>query len=60
MGIARGLITLTLLVAFVALVAWLANTRNKHRFDAVARLPLEDDAEFSPALSPIKGERAKT
>jgi cytochrome c oxidase cbb3-type subunit 4 len=44
MGTARGLITLILMVAFLALVAWLASSRNKHRYDAAAQLPLEDDA----------------
>jgi cytochrome c oxidase cbb3-type subunit IV len=54
MGIARGLITLVLMLAFLALVAWLASSRNKHRFDAAARMPLEDDAgpePLTPALS---------
>jgi cytochrome c oxidase cbb3-type subunit IV len=58
MGIARGLITLILMVAFLALVAWLASSRNKHRFDAAARMPLEDDANSvsSPIPSPHAGE----
>jgi cytochrome c oxidase cbb3-type subunit IV len=43
MGTFRGIVTLILLLAFVALVIWLASSRNKHRFDAAARLPLEDD-----------------
>ena len=51
MGITRGLITLVLLIAFHALVAWLYSSRNKHRFDAVARLPLENDLGTEP-LSP--------
>jgi cytochrome c oxidase cbb3-type subunit 4 len=42
MGTVRGLITLVLMVAFIALVVWLFNSRNKHRFDAAAKLPLED------------------
>ncbi len=62
MGIVRGLITLVLLVAFLALVAWLASGRNKHRFDAVARLPLEEDsAAAAPAAtsSLVRKESAK-
>ena len=43
-GTVRGLITLTLMVTFVALVVWLVVKRDKHSFDAVAQLPLEDDA----------------
>lgn len=42
-GTVRGLITLALLVAFVALVAWAWSKRRKADFDAAARLPLEDD-----------------
>ncbi len=56
----RGLITLVLLLAFVAMALWLASPRSKHRFDAVARLPLEDDAPSNPKSAPIpsptKGE----
>jgi cbb3-type cytochrome oxidase subunit 3 len=44
MGTIRGLITLVLMLTIVALTVWLASGRNKHRFDAAARLPLEDDA----------------
>lgn len=44
MGTLRGLITLVLLLLFVALVVWLWRRGNKHRFDAAARMPLEDDA----------------
>jgi cbb3-type cytochrome oxidase subunit 3 len=43
MGIVRGVVTLVLMLAFLALVAWLASSHNKHRFDAAARIPLEDD-----------------
>jgi len=32
------------MLAFLALVAWLASSRNKHRYDAAAQLPLEDDS----------------
>ena len=42
-NIFRGLVTLVLLLAFTVLVLWLASPRNKHRFDATARLPLEED-----------------
>jgi cytochrome c oxidase cbb3-type subunit IV len=40
----RGIVTLILLLAFLSLMIWIASGRNKHRFDAAARLPLEDDA----------------
>jgi len=44
----RGALTLTLLLAFVLLIYWTAHPRNKHRFDAAARTPLEDDAPDAP------------
>jgi len=36
------------MLAFLTLVAWLASSRNKHRFDAAAQLPLEDDSVPTP------------
>jgi cytochrome c oxidase cbb3-type subunit 4 len=42
-GTVRGLITLALLIAFVAIVAWAWSKRRKPDFDAMARLPLEED-----------------
>ena len=42
-GTVRGLITLALLVAFVALVIWAWSKRRKADFDKLARMPLEDD-----------------
>lgn len=44
MGTVRGAITFLLMLLFIALVAWLWRRGNKHRFDAAARMPLEDDA----------------
>ena len=38
-----GLITLGLLLLFVAIWAWAWQPRNKASFDATARLALEDD-----------------
>ncbi|HWJ07051.1 MAG TPA: cbb3-type cytochrome c oxidase subunit 3 [Steroidobacteraceae bacterium] len=42
-GTLRGLITLALLIAFVALVIWAWSKRRKADFDKLARMPLEDD-----------------
>jgi len=39
-----GLITLVLLVAFVAGWIWAWSSKRKPDFDAAARLPLDDDA----------------
>ena len=38
-----GLITGTLLLAFLGIAAWAYSSRNRARFDAAARLPLEDE-----------------
>ncbi|MGQ4582692.1 CcoQ/FixQ family Cbb3-type cytochrome c oxidase assembly chaperone [Lysobacter sp. F60174L2] len=43
-----GLITLGLLLVFVAIWAWAWQPRHKASFDATARLALEDD-ESEPA-----------
>ena len=53
-GTVRGLITLALLVAFVALVIWAWSKRRKAEFDELARLPLEDDppAEDQGSMTP--------
>jgi cytochrome c oxidase cbb3-type subunit IV len=42
-GTVRGLVTLALLAAFVALVIWAWSKRRKADFDELARMPLEDD-----------------
>ena len=44
-GTVRGLITLALFVAFVALVFWAFSKRRKAEFDKLARMPLEDDPQ---------------
>ena len=50
-GTVRGLITLTLMSAFIALVIWVYRGRNKREFDAAAQLPLEDDSQFTQAAA---------
>jgi cytochrome c oxidase cbb3-type subunit IV len=42
-GTLRGLLTLALFVAFIALVIWAYSKRRKTDFDKLARMPLEDD-----------------
>jgi cytochrome c oxidase cbb3-type subunit 4 len=61
MGIVRGLITLILLAAFIALTIWVWSRRNQSAFEAAARLPLDDDMQqHAPALSAINGEKVKS
>ena len=48
MGTIRGLITLTLMAAFIGLVIWLFVFRSRRDFDDVARLPLEDNDDGEP------------
>ncbi len=43
-GIVRGLITLALMSSFIGMVIWAWSRARKDTFDAIARLPLEDDA----------------
>lgn len=42
-GIVRGLLTLALMSSFIGLVVWAWNSARQDTFDAIARLPLEDD-----------------
>jgi len=56
MGDLRGLITVVLLILFVALWAWTWSRKHKKKFDEAARLPLEDD-EAPPRED--TGERVK-
>jgi len=44
MGMLRGFITLSLIVSFLAVVFWAMRGVNKHRFEAAALIPLEEDA----------------
>lgn len=45
MGIVRGLLTLALMAAFIALVVWLFVFRKPGDFDEAASLALEEDGK---------------
>ena len=42
MGLFRGLLTLVLMLLFIALVIWAYSKNRKPDFDAAARLPLDE------------------
>jgi cbb3-type cytochrome oxidase subunit 3 len=42
-GIVRGLITLTLMLLFIAYAVWAWSRSRKDTFDSIARMPLDDD-----------------
>jgi len=48
MSTLRGLITLVLLVAFLGIVLWTLRGANRDRFEAAARIPLEEEADSEP------------
>lgn len=48
-GTIRGLGTLILMLAFVALVAWAWSPSRRQRFDEAARLPFEGDDTLGTA-----------
>ena len=52
MGTIRGLVGLVIMVAFVALWILVWNKKNKARWDAAARLPLEDEETTAPDRNP--------
>ena len=43
-----GIITVMLLLIFLAGVAWAWSGKRKQEFDAAARMPLDDDSEKHP------------
>ena len=49
-----GLITLFAFLSFIGIAIWAWSRRNRERFDAAARLPLEDDSQL-PACCRGKG-----
>jgi cytochrome c oxidase cbb3-type subunit 4 len=56
-GILRGLITLALLLLFIALVVWAWSDRRKKTFDAMARMALDDDAPVPSSASTTEDKR---
>lgn len=48
LGIVRGLLTLTLFVAFIALWIWAWSKQRRTEFEVAARLPLMDDVQATP------------
>lgn len=38
-----GIVTASLLLAFIGITAWAYSSRNRARFEAAARLPLHED-----------------
>ncbi len=54
MGTLRGLVTLALMVAFVAIWVWAWSSRRRKDFDEASRLPLEEDSRA--AHGPEHGE----
>ncbi len=54
-----SLMTVVMLVVFLAIVAWACSSKRSAQFDAAARVPFEEDAESAPRSSGSKpGESA--
>jgi cytochrome c oxidase cbb3-type subunit 4 len=43
-----SLMTVVMLVVFLAIVAWACSSKRSAQFDAAARVPFEEDAESAP------------
>jgi cytochrome c oxidase cbb3-type subunit IV len=41
--------TVALLILFIGIIIWAFSSRRKKRFDAAARMPLEDDDTVRPS-----------
>jgi cytochrome c oxidase cbb3-type subunit 4 len=50
-SIVRGILTLVLMLSFIALVVWLYSKRHQHAYDYAAQLPLEEDLPASTTPS---------
>ena len=44
-NLARSVVTVLLLLAFIGIVAWAYSGKRKQAFDAAARLPFDDETE---------------
>ena len=42
-GTLNGIVTAILIVVFIGMVLWAYSSRRRERFDAAARVPLEED-----------------
>jgi cytochrome c oxidase cbb3-type subunit 4 len=47
----RSLVTVTLFILFLVIVAWAYSSRNRGAFDEAAALPFQDDAPTTPTMS---------
>ena len=47
-GWVAGITTLLSMIAFLGVVAWSYSRRRRDDFDALARMPLEEDASQTP------------
>jgi cytochrome c oxidase cbb3-type subunit 4 len=47
-GLLSGLFTVVLLLAFIGIVFWAWSARRREKFEAAARLPLEEDDQERP------------
>ena len=54
-GTLRGVMTGVLMVAFIAVWVWAWSRRHRERFEAAARMPLEDD---TPEAGAVRREEA--
>lgn len=50
-----GLVTLAAFAGFIGITLWAWSRRNRARFDAAARLPLEDEPAPTPACCRDEG-----
>ena len=51
MGLARSIVTVMAFATFVGIIVWAWSGARRERFDAAARLPLEDDEQERAFIS---------
>jgi len=52
---ARSLVTVMAFVTFIGIIAWAWSGARRERFDAAARLPLDDDEQDARATAHARG-----
>lgn len=53
-NLARSLVTVLLLLAFIGIVVWAWSGKRKQAFEAAARLPFDDETEAATGRSGMR------
>ena len=60
MGLARSIVTVMAFATFVGIILWAWSGARRERFDAAARLPIEDDEPYARCEVRARREEGRT